>query len=218
MAERITIIDYGLGNLFSVVEACKYWGYNTCITNSANEVEQADFVILPGVGAFADAMDNLSKLHLDEAINNYLKKGNHLMGVCLGHQLLFNESHEFEVTKGLGLIQGIVKKFPAQKIDNEQYKVPQIQWNEARITQNFTEKHTPLNHVSQKEFFYFIHSFYTKLDSDDDLSLTKTTYGNIDFTSSVLRDNVFSCQFHPEKSGIQGLKIYDNWIKYAKNE
>jgi glutamine amidotransferase len=218
MSARITIIDYGLGNLFSVVEACKYWGYNTCITNSANEVEQADFVILPGVGAFADAMNNLSKLHLDEAINNYLKKGNHLMGICLGHQLLFTESHEFEVTKGLGLIQGIVKKFPNQIIDNERYKVPQIQWNEVRITQNFTEKYTPLNHVSPKEFFYFIHSFYTQIESDHELSLTKTSYGNIDFTSSVLRENVFSCQFHPEKSGMQGLKIYDNWIKYAKNE
>ncbi len=140
------------------------------------------------------------------------------MGICLGHQLLFTESHEFEVTKGLGLIQGIVKKFPAQKIDDEQYKVPQIQWNEAKITQKFIDNNTPLNHVSQKEFFYFIHSFYTQLDGDDELSLTKTTYGKIDFTSSILKDNLFSCQFHPEKSGIQGLKIYDNWINYAKNE
>lgn len=217
MAVSITIIDYGLGNLFSVVEACKYWGYDTRITNSPEEVEKAEYVILPGVGAFADAMCNLKKTHLDEALYNYLKKGNHLMGICLGHQLLFTESHEFEVTKGLGIVQGLVRKFPFQKILKEQYKVPQIQWNEAKITQKFTDNNTPLNHVSQKEFFYFIHSFYTELD-DNSLSLTKTTYGDINYTSSILKDNVFSCQFHPEKSGIQGLKIYNNWIKYAKNE
>lgn len=217
MAVSITIIDYGLGNLFSVVEACKYWGYDTSITNSPEEVEKAEYVILPGVGAFADAMCNLKKTHLDEALYNYLKKGNHLMGICLGHQLLFTESHEFEVTKGLGIVQGLVRKFPFQKILKEQYKVPQIQWNEAKITQKFTDNNTPLNHVSQKEFFYFIHSFYTELD-DNSLSLTKTTYGDINYTSSILKDNVFSCQFHPEKSGIQGLKIYNNWIKYAKNE
>jgi glutamine amidotransferase len=215
MSVRITIIDYGLGNLFSVVEACKYWGYDTRITNSPEEVEKAEYVILPGVGAFADAMCILKKTHLDEAVYNYLKKGNHLMGICLGHQLLFTESHEFEVTKGLGIIQGLVRKFPFQKIHQEQYKVPQIQWNEVLITQNFMDKKTPLDHIGNRVFFYFIHSFYTELD-DNSLSLTTTTYGDINYTSSILKDNVFSCQFHPEKSGIQGLKIYNNWIKYAK--
>ncbi len=217
MSVKITIIDYGLGNLFSVVEACKYWGYDTHITNYPEEVEKAEYVILPGVGAFADAMCNLKKTHLDKAVNNYLKKGNHLMGICLGHQLLFTESHEFEVTKGLGIVQGVVKKFPNQKIHHEKYKVPQIQWNEVLITPNFMYKKTPLDHIGNRDFFYFIHSFYTELD-DNSLSLTKTTYGDINYTSSILKDNVFSCQFHPEKSGIQGLKIYNNWIKYAKNE
>lgn len=208
-SKKVIIIDYQLGNLFSVQQACKAVGLNASISSLKSEINSADALILPGVGAFIEAMNNLKNLDLIDAIKekvNVLKTP--LFGICLGQQLLFTESEEFGSGKGLDLIPGYIQKF-SKDLTTEKIKVPQIGWNQ--IYKNEIEwENTALRDLNENDFMYFVHSYFVKPNSED-VILTKTNYCEIEFCSSIQKDNIFATQFHPEKSSTKGLSIYKNW-------
>lgn len=208
--KKVVIIDYNLGNLFSVKQACDTIGINAKISSDKSDIDQADALILPGVGAFIEAMQNLDKLGLTEAIKDNVRAGKPIFGVCLGLQLLFTKSEEFGSGEGLDLIKGVIKKFPST-YEDKKVKVPQIAWN--RITshkQNW--ENTPLCDIAENEFMYFVHSYYVE-PSADTCVLTNTNYEGIEYCSGILSDNIFATQFHPEKSAQKGISIYKNWAK-----
>ncbi|MCC7402042.1 MAG: imidazole glycerol phosphate synthase subunit HisH [Chitinophagaceae bacterium] len=213
MNSKVVIIDYQLGNLFSVKQACEYLGYDAIISSNPEELLAADYAILPGVGAFNDSMKNLESFGLVKAIHQYINSGKPFMGVCLGLQLLLTESEEFGSTKGLNIIPGIVKKFPPDI--NHEFKVPQIQWNQIFEPSDGKWQNTALCVCKPGDYMYFVHSFYAQPDSEDYV-LAKTTYGGTSYCSSVQRANVFATQFHPEKSGLHGVEIYKQWFDQNK--
>jgi glutamine amidotransferase len=206
--KKIVIIDYELSNLFSVKHACEYLGLEAEITSNAEKLLQADGAILPGVGAFAGAMKNLNKHNLTAAIKKFVNSGRPFMGVCLGMQLIFSESSEFGVHKGLGLIKGKVQRFP-DKVGNHVLKVPQIGWNKIYPPEgkkDFWDK-TYLKDMEKGQFMYFVHSYFV-LPEDSSVTLAKTNYDGFEYASAILKDNIFAVQFHPEKSAEKGLAIY----------
>jgi glutamine amidotransferase len=206
--KKVVIIDYQLGNLFSVKQACDFVGMNALISSKSEDILNADALILPGVGAFIEAMNNLKKFELDGAIQNKVTRGTPIFGICLGQQLLFTESEEFGSGKGLDLISGIIKRFP-ETIDERKVKVPHIAWNTIfKLNQEWDI--SPLSDLNNNEFMYFIHSYYVK-PSNDACVLTLTNYDGIEFCSSILKNNIFATQFHPEKSAEKGISIYKNW-------
>jgi imidazole glycerol-phosphate synthase subunit HisH len=213
MKEKVVIIDYELGNLFSVKQACEYLGYKVSISNNKQELLDADYAILPGVGAFADAMANLERSDLVNGIREYVEAGKPLMGVCLGLQLLLTGSDEFGHTKGLDLIPGTVEKFSVQHLNGAALKVPQIQWNV--ISPGRPWQGTPLQCCKAGDYMYFVHSFYAK-PHDEAHVLARTSYGNFDYCSAVLHKNIFATQFHPEKSSGYGINIYKEWFQLNK--
>ncbi len=196
-----------MGNLFSVKRACDNVGLNSIITSEPDEISGADALILPGVGAFGEAMQNIRKLGLEEPIIEKVTSGIPLLGICLGFQILLDRSVEFGEYEGLGLIQGTVKKFPGE-IDKRNIKVPQIGWNRINKCNNWDG--SPLNGVNEGEFMYFVHSFYCEVSDIADM-ICSTNYEGINYCSGVLKKNISALQFHPEKSGEEGLKIYANW-------
>ena len=204
---KIAIIDFQLGNLFSVIQACNHFGFSPVVSSNPKEVESADALILPGVGAFAEAMKNLRENGLDEVITAAVIQGKPLMGICLGMQLLFEGSNEFGTEKGLGLLPGKILKIPAQP----GRKIPQIGWNKIEPA-GISWKNTPLNHLHEGEFMYFVHSYYCLPDSESDC-LCLTDYEGFEYCSAVFKNNIFATQFHPEKSGPAGLGIYKNWLE-----
>ena len=206
--KKVVIIDYQLGNLFSVKQACDTVGMNASISSDKNDVLNADAIILPGVGAFIEAMNNLKKFGLDTAIKDKVNNNTPLFGICLGQQLLFTESEEFGAGNGLDLISGVIKKFP-EKYEERKIKVPHIAWNTI-YKSNMDWDTTALSLLQENDFMYFIHSYYVK-PSDETCILTKTNYDGIEFCSSILQNNIFATQFHPEKSADRGVSIYKNW-------
>jgi len=207
---KIAIVDYQLGNLFSVQQACLYLGYDAFISSDATAISSADAIILPGVGAFADAMYNMRKLDLIEPVKDFIATTKPFMGICLGLQLLFSESEEFGCHKGLDIINGVVKKFSSIDVQGATLKVPQIAWNTIHPLQNSWEN-SPLSVCNPGDYMYFVHSFYVQPDSNDTI-LSTTSYGGNKYCSSVMKNNIFACQFHPEKSGPHGIKIYKKWL------
>jgi len=210
-APIVSVIDYGMGNLFSVEQACLRIGFKTKITSKKKDIMNSDAAILPGVGAFGDAMSNLKKLGLIRTIIDFTKSSKPLMGICLGMQLLFSESEEFGIHTGLDIIKGRVVKF---LVGNDQgIKVPQVGWNriwKPIFLHSDRWLKSPLGSNADGEFMYFVHSFYCKPDSNDAvLSITK--YAGIEYCSSLLHKNIFASQFHPEKSGEAGIKIYERF-------
>lgn len=214
---QVAIVDYEAGNLFSVEQACKTIGLNPLITGRPEEILKADALILPGVGAFGEAMENLRKLRLVEPLLEFAASGRPFMGICLGMQLLFTKSEEFGDHKGLNLIKGSVVKFPLFNDKNDKVKVPGIGWN--RIFHPAGSEgvwhDSPLEKIMDGEFMYFIHSFYAIPDSRENL-LAVTGYADIEYASGVMQKNVWGFQFHPEKSGKEGLKVYDNFKNIIK--
>ena len=206
--KKVVIIDYKLGNLYSVKQACDVTGMNAVVSSVKKDILAADALILPGVGAFIQAMNNLEKLDLIDVIKTKVNSGTPLLGICLGLQLLFTKSEEFGSGNGLNLISGIIKRFPS-KIDQRKIKVPHISWNQVYKSENLW-KDTPLISLKNYDFMYFIHSYYVKPESDDCI-LTNTNYDGIEFCSSIIQNNIFATQFHPEKSGDKGILIYKNW-------
>ena len=207
--KEIIIIDYQLGNLFSVNQALTNIGLNTRISCDPKDIANADAIVLPGVGAFGDAMKNLKEMGLIESIKEYVKSGKPFLGICLGLQLLFDESEEFGSTQGLGMIKGYVKRFYSKQSPEKGLKVPQIAWNQVFKGENRSWDNTPLMGIKQGEYVYFVHSYY--VEPLEDVAITYTTYGKTKYVSSILKNNIFACQFHPEKSADEGLKIYRNW-------
>ena len=222
-APTVAIVDYGMGNLFSVEQACRHIGLNGIITTSPDDLAKADGVILPGVGAFGDAMESLHSLDLVEPLREIGASDKPLMGVCLGMQLLMTESYEFGHCAGLGIIDG-----PALRIEDDSLKVPQIGWNSIFAptkTGGNDSKEPPqenpwgdtyLAGLEDGEYMYFVHSFYVKPD-DPSMVLATSKYGNLEFCCSINYRNIFACQFHPERSGNQGLKIYENLARALKH-
>ncbi len=202
---KVVIIDYGMGNLFSVKLACEKVGMDALISNDKSEILKASALILPGVGAFGDAMETLEKSDLASAIKEFIDSGKPFLGICLGMQLLMTESEEFGIHKGLGIIKGRVVKFSSKKD-----KVPQVGWNKVSKLENGTNwEGTLLRGLSEKDYMYFVHSFYV-LPASKDVILSETNYADLKYCSSLQDKNVFACQFHPEKSGEKGLMIYKN--------
>lgn len=207
--KKIVIIDYSLGNIFSVNQALVNCGANVIISDKPGDLLEADAVVLPGVGAFNEAMNNLRKSKLDQAILDCIKQGKPFLGICLGMQLLFNNSEEFGSTDGLGIIEGTIKKFKSSA--NKKVLVPQVGWNTISPPINLNWEKTILKGINENTYMYFVHSFYA-LPKDADNVLCETTYANINYCSAVIKGNVTATQFHPEKSGVEGLKIYTNWL------
>jgi len=207
----IYIIDYNAGNLTSVVNAFKFLGADCRITDNPADVDRADGVVLPGVGAFGWAMDALRSRNLVDALKSYIKRDKPFLGICLGMQLLFEGSQESEGVEGFGVFPGIISKLAVfndlSNINkNQKLKIPHIGWNSVDIIQN----NGIFKDVPNNEYFYFVHSYCAHV-VDPKTSACKTEYGEI-FDSAVQIGNVAATQFHPEKSGDAGMKILKNFI------
>ncbi len=198
----IAIIDYGAGNIRSVEQALNYLGIEYVLTSDACVIMKADRAILPGVGNFKDAMDNLNRLNLIEPIKAFVKTGRPFLGICLGLQLLFDESEESPGVKGLSLLKGKCFKIPASK----EFKVPQIGWNSL----NFPKKCELFKGIPEGAYVYFVHSYYLRAEDESVVSAT-TDYG-VKIHAAVSDKNIYACQFHPEKSSAVGLKILENFV------
>ncbi len=198
---KIGIVDYNMGNLASVKNALKKIGANAEIVKDAQKLKNYDKLILPGVGAFGDAMEHLKQTGLDEAIKEFVKSGKYLLGVCLGMQLLFESSKEFGNYNGLGLIEGEVVYFDKKKTKNR--KIPHMGWNK------LFNINSPIFKEIKNPYLYFVHSLHAVCD--EKYVIGKTIYG-YEFVSAVNKENIFGIQPHPEKSHNNGLKILQNFV------
>ncbi|MBR2944188.1 MAG: imidazole glycerol phosphate synthase subunit HisH [Clostridia bacterium] len=194
----IAIIDYGIGNLFSVVSSFKYIGADAIVTSDPEKIKECDRILLPGVGAFEDAAKKLRETGLDKVIIKEAKAGKPILGICLGMQMLFEKSYEYGEHNGLGLLKGRV--IGMQGVIDEKLQIPHIGYNDLIFKKN----HPLLKYINEGDFVYFVHSYYA-VDCDD--SLVAYAEYDKDITAIVAKDNVMGCQFHPEKSGEVGLNI-----------
>ena len=195
----IAIVDYGVGNLFSLKSSLAYVGADTVVTSDPNVLRKSEKIILPGVGAFKDASDKLFASGLAEIVMEEAKNGKPLLGICLGMQMLFEKSFEYGETKGLGLLKGEIR--PLTDVVDKNLKIPHIGWNALK----FTENKSPLfKYINEGDCVYFVHSFYATGCED---SLIATAEYSCDITAAVGKGNIYGCQFHPEKSGNVGLNI-----------
>ena len=201
----IAIIDYDAGNLKSVEKALAYLGEESVITRDFHTIEQADKVILPGVGSFGVAMDNLKRYELDKVIHEVCERKVPFLGICLGLQLMFEGSEESEGVEGLGLLEGKIIRIP----DTYGLKIPHIGWNSL----SFPQKGRLFEGFSREPYVYFVHSYYLK--AEEDIVTARTEYG-VSIDASVEKGNLFACQFHPEKSSEAGLKILENFVRLGR--
>jgi imidazole glycerol-phosphate synthase subunit HisH len=216
MSNRVAIIDYGVGNLFSVAQACAHVGLSPEITSNPDSVANADAVILPGVGAFAYAMAQLRELGMVEAIRSCAESGKPLLGVCLGFQLLFEASEEMGSAKGLGLLSGIVRPL-SHAIRETGYagtvRIPNVAWLSiappVRLANQDVWSSTLLNGVEAGAQMYFVHSYFVDTPQHE-AAIAEVTYQGFSYCCAVSTGNIFGCQFHPEKSSASGLQIYRN--------
>ena len=206
MKKKVSIIDYGLGNLFSVKQACESVGLDALITASAEDILGSDMVILPGVGAFGKAMANLEKAQLILPLKEFVETGKPFIGICLGMQLMLTKSVEFGQHKGLNLIPGKTKKFKYKSIDNKYFSVPQIQWNQLKKSDKINKNHF-FSFLNNGDYMYFVHSFFC-VPEDKNIIITTTNYAGEEYPSIIQYNNCIGIQFHPEKSGINGIEIY----------
>lgn len=206
-APTVAIVDYGMGNLFSVARVCEHVDLRANVTTSVEDLYRADAVILPGVGSFGHAMSELRRLGMVDALRDIAASGRPLAGVCLGMQLLMSESAEFGSHEGLGIIEGDVVPFDAPAADGHRLKVPQVGWNHIEKPRPDAWAETYLEEVDDGAFMYFVHSLYVR-PADDSVVLATTPYGQYRFCSVLQQGNVFGCQFHPERSGMEGVRIY----------
>ena len=196
----ILVIDYGLGNIRSVSRAIEKAGAEVVVSSKPEDIQKAGGIVLPGVGAFQKAMKNIKSLDLLDCLKNYLRSQKPYLGICLGMQILFNESYEHGQTAGFGIIDGVVKKFSGN------VKIPHMGWNQVKIK----KKTEFFDGISDNSYFYFDHSYYA-IPNDSNAAAGTTDYG-ITFTSAVKAGNIWGVQFHPEKSGDIGLKFLRNFL------
>lgn len=202
----IAIIDYDAGNLKSVAKALEYLGEEAVITGDFHAILKADKVILPGVGSFGTAMDELKKRGLDKVIHETVQKKTPFLGICLGLQLLFDGSEESGGVQGLGVLRGQILKIP----ERDGLKIPHIGWNSLMLQNNGRL----FDGTQDGTYVYFVHSYYLKAENED-MVKAAVKYG-VDIHASVEQENVFACQFHPEKSSAAGLKMLENFTKIQK--
>ena len=208
---KIVVVDYGIGNIQSIFNALsQFKGFEIILSDNRKEILSSDGLILPGVGAFKNAMDELSLRGLPSILSDYILQKKPFLGICLGMQLLFESSEELGHTKGLGFIKGHVEAFPKDVED----KLPHVSWNSVDIQEDIGDK-SIFKNVKNGDDFYFIHSYICK-PSNQDVCLSKTQYGGINFCSSIQQGSIYACQFHPEKSATNGLKIINNFIDIVK--
>ena len=200
----VAIIDYNMGNLASVYNACKLIGVKADIVSDPKKVKEYDRVILPGVGAFADAMEHLKETGMVDAVKEFAASGKPMIGICLGMQLLFESSEEFGLTQGLGLIPGKVVAFDKSKMDMDDHKVPHMGWNK------LFHKPSKLFEGLENPYLYFVHSYH--VETEDKYTIGTTHYG-YDFVSAVQKDNIYGFQPHPEKSHDNGIQILKNFME-----
>ncbi len=211
MSAKVVIIDCGMGNLFSVRQTLLHVGADAEVTRDPQTVNGAAGIVLPGVGAFGDAMEQLRKTRLDVALRERAVAGTPIMGICLGMQLLMDSSEEFGEHVGLGLVPGCVVRLPEGMIAGRATKIPQIGWNRICF-RNGAAADPMFQGVATERFYYFVHTFYVRPD-DPTVVLTKTSYGGFEYCSALRSGSVFGCQFHPERSAEQGLSIYRNFVE-----
>ena len=201
MKPTVAVIDFGAGNLMSISKALEHLGAKVNVTSDEREIQAADAAVLPGVGAFYDAMKEIN--HLKNVIKNMGDRP--LLGICLGLQLLFKESEEGGLYQGLGILNGRVVRFKGE------VKVPHMGWNSVKLIRN-----SPLlRGVENESYFYFVHSYYAV--PEEDIATGVTSYG-LEFPSVIEKDNIYATQFHPEKSGKAGLKLLENFLEMVKSK
>ena len=205
----IGIIDYGMGNLYSVSKALERLNHDYFISDQPAELAKATAYILPGVGSFKDAMEQLNQTDLTTFIQNVVAEGKPLLGICLGMQLLFEESEENGLTKGLGFLEGRIVKFPGATANGERYKVPHMGWNSLTFQQP-----SPLLEGIEEGHVYFVHSYYA-LPNDRSVVLATSDY-DVEVPAVVGKGNVFGAQFHPEKSSDLGMSILENYANFVE--
>ena len=211
MPDQVVIVDYQLGNLYNVLRVCQHVGLKARISSAPEGVADAAAVILPGVGAFGDAMEFLRTSGLSEALRSVATSGRPLLGVCLGMQLLMSESEEFGRHEGLGIVRGTVIRFAASGV-----KVPQVGWNgifRPAVHDEERWRGTLLAGLADGEYMYFVHSYYP-VPEDPSVVLSTSRYGETEFCSSLQQGNVTGCQFHPERSGDKGVEIYRRFAEH----
>ena len=199
----ISIIDYDAGNIMSVQKACAYLGHDYVLTRDREKILNSDHVILPGVGAFGDAMERLERYGMDETLKEVKKRGIPLLGICLGLQLFFDESEETPGVKGLGLLKGRILRIPDQ---DGTLKIPHMGWNSLKITKDSRL----FKGIEENPYVYFVHSYFLNA-ADKSIVAAQTEYG-VTIDAAVEKGNVFATQFHPEKSGNTGLRILKNFV------
>jgi len=208
---RVAVVDYGAGNLRSVSKALERSGFAVEVTRAPEGVRAADCVVLPGVGAFADAVQRLEDSGLGAAVREALAAGRPYLGLCLGLQLLFEESDEHGVSKGLGILRGRVERFPENDLDGTPLCVPHIGWNRV----SFLGAHPMLESLPDDDFYYFVHS-YRAIPADSEDAVGHAQYGGR-FAAAVARDNAFAVQFHPEKSQAAGKRLLDSFAAWVQS-
>ena len=208
---KVTILDYGVGNLLSVKRGLEHFGAEVKITSDYRDIQKADRLVFPGVGAFPNAMETLEKLDLIDPIKAFVKAGKPFMAICLGMQLLMEESDEFQITKGLGLINGKVTKLPSGNAQNISHKVPHIGWSRIQPGKNLSNwNSTLLQDNAIDDFVYFVHSYHVQ-PLEPALILATTNFNGIEVVAAVKSGNITAFQFHPEKSSKTGLKILNRF-------
>jgi glutamine amidotransferase len=208
---KVTVLDYGVGNLLSVKRGLEHFGAEVKVTSECRDIQKADRLVFPGVGAFPNAMQTLEKLGLIDPIKVFVKTGKPFMAICLGMQLLMEESGEFQITKGLGMIKGKVTKLPSKNIQNAHHKVPHIGWSKIQPGKAFSNwNSTLLEDNAPHDYAYFVHSYHV-LPLEPATILATTNFNGIEVVAAVKYENITAFQFHPEKSSNAGLKILNRF-------
>jgi imidazole glycerol-phosphate synthase subunit HisH len=206
---KVGILDYGLGNLLSLARAIEHIGAKPIMINNAEETLKVDSLILPGVGAFPDGMSMVNDKNFKEVIQEHVKKGKAFLGICLGMQMLLSKGHEHRITDGLDLIEGEVLPLPNEM---HNFKIPNINWHEIESAGINQWNSTIFKNTPEGSHFYFVHSFYAKPSKAENI-LSTTKFGTLTFASAIVKDNIYGTQFHPEKSGNEGLRILESFIQ-----
>lgn len=212
MAKTITVVDYGLGNIFSVSRALEHLGFSVQLTDQPSDVINASYLVLPGVGAFDNGMQGLKRRNLIDPICDYAASGRPLLGICLGMQLLFTSSSEFGEHKGLGIIPGKVVPIAENDTEGSPVKIPHMGWSPLCRSNNIASwDRAIMNGIAENSAVYFVHSYYAVPEKEEH-RLAVTYYGGHPITAAVQNNKVIGCQFHPEKSGSTGLRLIQNFV------